>query len=307
MYGKCQLVYKIMKISFKFPLDIFEFSQEINELQNEKGEITSDYNFTENYETNNVSRYYEEINREQNYIDSHPHIKLVQIPGQSRVEYLSDEGKIVQQLSSVHLYKKIYLFKPLIPKTKYFSSSLDIIEYSPFNSPLFKLNKAHTNSHNKDNRRALYFTINPGNFYLIKLFNIIGYKPYIFYDYTEFEYIPLLVQIFFHIPLILTAIIFIIVILTFDPEFNIELIRNEIEKLPEIEYTENINSKECTICLESFILKDKMRVLPCNHCFHTSCIDNWLLTSLNCPICRKSVSKLTEIPEYEIYRNINYI
>lgn len=307
MYGKCQLVYKIMKISFKFPLDIFEFSQEINELQNEKGEITSDYNFTENYETNNVSRYYEEINREQNYIDSHPHIKLVQIPGQSRVEYLSDEGKIVQQLSSVYLYKKIYLFKPLIPKTKYFSSSLDIIEYSPFNSPLFKLNKAHTNSHNKDNSRALYFTINPGNFYLIKLFNIIGYKPYIFYDYTEFEYIPLLVQIFFHIPLILTAIIFIIVILTFDPEFNIELIRNEIEKLPEIEYTENINSKECTICLESFILKDKMRVLPCNHCFHTSCIDNWLLTSLNCPICRKSVSKLTEIPEYEIYRNINYI
>lgn len=157
-----------MKISFKFPLDIFEFSQEINELQNEKGEITSDYNFTENYETNNVSRYYEEINREQNYIDSHPHIKLVQIPGQSRVEYLSDEGKIVQQLSSVHLYKKIYLFKPLIPKTKYFSSSLDIIEYSPFNSPLFKLNKA-TNSHNKDNSRALYFTINPGNFYLIKI------------------------------------------------------------------------------------------------------------------------------------------
>lgn len=294
-----------MKITFKFPLDIFEFSQEVDELQ--KGEITSDSNFTENYETNSVSRYYEEINREQNYINSHTHIKLIQIPSQSQVEYLSDEGKIVRQLSSVHLHKKIYLFKPLIPKTKYFSSSLDITEYSPFNLHLFKSKKPYVSSYNKNNNQILYFTTTPGNFYLIKLFNIMGYKPYVFYDYTEFEYIPLLVQIFFHIPLILTAIIIIVVILTFDPEFNIELIRSEIEKLPEIEYTENIDSKECTICLESFILKDKMRVLPCNHYFHTSCIDNWLLTSLNCPICRKSVSKLTEIPEYEIYRNINYI
>lgn len=37
-------------------------------------------------------------------------------------------------------------------------------------------------------------------------------------------------------------------------------------------------NEECTICLEDFMDKDELRVLPCNHQFHIICIDSWLTT-----------------------------
>ena len=50
----------------------------------------------------------------------------------------------------------------------------------------------------------------------------------------------------------------------------------------------------CTICLEDFQQGDELRALPCLHCFHTQCIDAWLLTAsgdarhgrCRCPTCR---------------------
>lgn len=42
---------------------------------------------------------------------------------------------------------------------------------------------------------------------------------------------------------------------------------------------------ECSICLEDFVKKEEIRVLPCNHKFHPVCIDPWLLNiSGTCPI-----------------------
>lgn len=51
----------------------------------------------------------------------------------------------------------------------------------------------------------------------------------------------------------------------------------------------------CVICLEEFNDGDELRHLKCDHCFHRSCIDLWLLGTLaddetntnSCPVCKQ--------------------
>lgn len=46
----------------------------------------------------------------------------------------------------------------------------------------------------------------------------------------------------------------------------------------------------CTICLEEVIDSDNnKKVLHCNHAFHKNCIDRWLRTRSQCPVCRRRV------------------
>lgn len=46
----------------------------------------------------------------------------------------------------------------------------------------------------------------------------------------------------------------------------------------------------CTICLEEVIDNDNnKKVLHCNHVFHKNCIDRWLITRTQCPVCRRRV------------------
>merc|ERR1719219_3085222 len=46
----------------------------------------------------------------------------------------------------------------------------------------------------------------------------------------------------------------------------------------------------CCICLEDYLVGDKLRVLPCDHAYHIKCIDPWLLKNKRvCPQCRKKV------------------
>uniref|UniRef100_A0A8C4TNU9 Zinc finger, SWIM-type containing 2 n=1 Tax=Erpetoichthys calabaricus TaxID=27687 RepID=A0A8C4TNU9_ERPCA len=41
---------------------------------------------------------------------------------------------------------------------------------------------------------------------------------------------------------------------------------------------------QCRLCLNAFCVGQHVRRLPCNHKFHTSCIDQWLTsTSSSCP------------------------
>ena len=50
---------------------------------------------------------------------------------------------------------------------------------------------------------------------------------------------------------------------------------------------EIINNSACSICLESFKLKEGKRVLPCAHVFHKKCVDRWFLNGrTDCPLCR---------------------
>lgn len=42
----------------------------------------------------------------------------------------------------------------------------------------------------------------------------------------------------------------------------------------------------CAVCVESYKVFETIRVLPCRHIFHKSCIDPWLIERRNCPICK---------------------
>ncbi|XP_020575577.1 RING-H2 finger protein ATL74-like [Phalaenopsis equestris] len=47
----------------------------------------------------------------------------------------------------------------------------------------------------------------------------------------------------------------------------------------------------CPICLSDFTDGQKIRILPaCDHRYHVSCIDTWLLLHGSCPTCRHRLS-----------------
>ena len=73
-----------------------------------------------------------------------------------------------------------------------------------------------------------------------------------------------------------------------------ESINNDenIKKLEEIEFNEQFKNKEenkCTICLKIFSIGDKVSYLPCFHCFHSSCIKNWIRIKNKCPLCKNII------------------
>ncbi|GFZ01544.1 RING/U-box superfamily protein [Actinidia rufa] len=46
---------------------------------------------------------------------------------------------------------------------------------------------------------------------------------------------------------------------------------------------------KCVVCLNEFQEQEMLRILPkCGHGFHLDCIDIWLQSNANCPICRSS-------------------
>lgn len=54
---------------------------------------------------------------------------------------------------------------------------------------------------------------------------------------------------------------------------------------------ENGSSYECAVCLSEFEEGEKLRVIPyCCHAFHIDCIDVWLQSNANCPLCRSGIS-----------------
>ncbi|KAK6774499.1 hypothetical protein RDI58_029738 [Solanum bulbocastanum] len=47
---------------------------------------------------------------------------------------------------------------------------------------------------------------------------------------------------------------------------------------------------ECAVCLSAFEEGEEVKQLPiCKHSFHASCIDMWLHSHLDCPLCRSPV------------------
>ncbi|XP_078265424.1 E3 ubiquitin-protein ligase ARK2C [Rhinoraja longicauda] len=47
--------------------------------------------------------------------------------------------------------------------------------------------------------------------------------------------------------------------------------------------------EKCTICLCMLEEGEDVRRLPCMHLFHRVCVDQWLVTSKKCPICRVDI------------------
>lgn len=52
---------------------------------------------------------------------------------------------------------------------------------------------------------------------------------------------------------------------------------------------EHKTSRECSICLETFLEGDLLTCLPCNHRYHFSCLDPWVRTCGDCPYCRRAI------------------
>nr|XP_009788706.1 PREDICTED: RING-H2 finger protein ATL33-like [Nicotiana sylvestris] len=47
---------------------------------------------------------------------------------------------------------------------------------------------------------------------------------------------------------------------------------------------------ECPVCLTAFVEGEEVRQLKtCKHIYHVVCIDKWLCSHSNCPVCRASV------------------
>lgn len=54
---------------------------------------------------------------------------------------------------------------------------------------------------------------------------------------------------------------------------------------------------ECAVCLNDFQEEEVVRLLPnCLHVFHMDCIDIWLQTNANCPLCRSDITTTSPIP-----------
>ncbi|PWA56971.1 Zinc finger, RING/FYVE/PHD-type [Artemisia annua] len=51
-----------------------------------------------------------------------------------------------------------------------------------------------------------------------------------------------------------------------------------------------IEGSDCSVCLSEFQDEETLRLLPkCNHAFHIPCIDTWLSSHTNCPLCRAGI------------------
>lgn len=52
---------------------------------------------------------------------------------------------------------------------------------------------------------------------------------------------------------------------------------------------EGAEEGECTVCLDTLVVGEETRRLPCSHVFHRKCIDHWLLTRRKCPLCNLNI------------------
>ncbi|KAL5216709.1 hypothetical protein ABZP36_008110 [Zizania latifolia] len=55
-----------------------------------------------------------------------------------------------------------------------------------------------------------------------------------------------------------------------------------------------VHTTDCSVCLGEFRDGESIRLLPkCRHAFHQQCIDTWLKSHSNCPLCRSNITFVT--------------
>jgi len=73
-----------------------------------------------------------------------------------------------------------------------------------------------------------------------------------------------------------------------------------IKSITQVKYKKRnglVGSIDCSVCLGEFQDDESLRLLPkCSHAFHVDCIDTWLRSHSNCPLCRASIFSATTQP-----------
>lgn len=66
--------------------------------------------------------------------------------------------------------------------------------------------------------------------------------------------------------------------------------KNILDSLPTEVFSEKFvkDVTHCTICLSAYNEGEQLKSLPCLHCFHTDCLDQWFKVSCSCPTCKDS-------------------
>ncbi|XAR62266.1 hypothetical protein NMG60_11016964 [Bertholletia excelsa] len=71
-----------------------------------------------------------------------------------------------------------------------------------------------------------------------------------------------------------------------------------------------IEGTHCSVCLNEFQEDEALRLLPkCSHAFHIACIDTWLRSHKNCPLCRAPIvcNNATNATTTAAPHNINHV
>ncbi|KAK9062219.1 hypothetical protein SSX86_019405 [Deinandra increscens subsp. villosa] len=84
---------------------------------------------------------------------------------------------------------------------------------------------------------------------------------------------------------------------------TIGLDESQIESIHVFKYKRDdklIEGTDCSVCLSEFEEDERLRLLPkCSHAFHVPCIDTWLRSHKNCPLCRAPIINPTDDHETE--------
>ncbi|XP_075236906.1 E3 ubiquitin-protein ligase RNF181 isoform X2 [Lycorma delicatula] len=75
--------------------------------------------------------------------------------------------------------------------------------------------------------------------------------------------------------------------------------KDAVKNLKEVEIRDD-NGEQCAVCLKNYSAKEIMKIMPCKHNFHSTCILPWLDKTNSCPVCRHELP--TNDENYELYR-----
>lgn len=77
-------------------------------------------------------------------------------------------------------------------------------------------------------------------------------------------------------------------------------VSNEIQYLDNTQLQNISNNHKCSICLtsiknslDSFDNNEPVQLSECKHCYHYSCIQEWISIRQNCPLCRHETLRPT--------------
>ena len=70
--------------------------------------------------------------------------------------------------------------------------------------------------------------------------------------------------------------------------------QKDIDKLKQVVWKRSLEKKNetfssCPICYIDYEPADKLKLLPCQHMYHSPCIDEWLKKKAKCPMCNHKI------------------